>query len=189
MADASKASSPRTLAVRYAPFLAIVALQLVLITMTPSSTKQTTTVAGNTTTGGAQTATDSASLEPGPVSGGTGGSAAASTGGTSQGATSPGAGAAGGGAAGAARSGTAAGAATGARTAAAATATAAGQQLDALGRLLGGDKAKCAPGGLLQENVTMHSPPCMPRFEGDNGGATSSGVTKDTIQIVLIYPN
>ena len=61
-----------------------------------------------------------------------------------------------------------------------------GQRVDALGRPVDGDKSKCAPGGLLQENVTTFSLPCIPKFVGDNGGATYQGVTKDEIKVVVM---
>jgi hypothetical protein len=35
---------------------------------------------------------------------------------------------------------------------------------------------------------SVYAPPCVPRFEGDNGGATSPGVTEDTIKIVSYRP-
>src|SRR5205823_3825064 len=57
------------------------------------------------------------------------------------------------------------------------TASSQAQQVDGLGRPLTGDKGKCAPGGLLQENITFTSPPCMPAFAGANGGNTYAGVT------------
>jgi hypothetical protein len=31
---------------------------------------------------------------------------------------------------------------------------------------------------------SVYSPPCVPRYEGDNGGSTSPGVTEDTIKVV-----
>jgi hypothetical protein len=57
--------------------------------------------------------------------------------------------------------------------------------VDALGRPVDGDKSKCAPGGVLQENVASFSLPCIPKFTGDNGGATYQGVTAQEIKIVL----
>lgn len=59
------------------------------------------------------------------------------------------------------------------------------QQLDALGRPLTGDKGKCAPGGLLQENVTRLAFPCTPKFAGDNGGATWKGVSAAEVTAVF----
>lgn len=54
---------------------------------------------------------------------------------------------------------------------------------------LTGDRSLCAPGGALQEAVTVFlSPPCTPRFTGDNGGATAPGVTADSITIVRYLP-
>jgi len=46
-----------------------------------------------------------------------------------------------------------------------------------------GDTSHCA--GEFQFDVLLtHGPPCQPKFTGDNGGATSPGVTGDTIKIV-----
>jgi hypothetical protein len=60
--------------------------------------------------------------------------------------------------------------------------------VDAFGRPLEGDRTKCAKDGLLQQSVTRLSPPCIPKFTGDNGAATSQGVTKDTIIGVYYLP-
>ena len=35
---------------------------------------------------------------------------------------------------------------------------------------------------------SVYAPPCVPVFEGDNGGATSPGVTADSITIVVYQP-
>src|SRR5439155_19550186 len=69
-----------------------------------------------------------------------------------------------------------------------AASTQAAQSVDTLGRPLTGDRAKCAPGAQLQENISLSSPPCIPKFVGDNGGATTPGVTGDTINAVIIHP-
>jgi hypothetical protein len=50
------------------------------------------------------------------------------------------------------------------------------------------DLSKCAKGGKLQQDVTSASPPCTPRFTGDNGGATYQGVSKDKIKIIRYRP-
>src|SRR5439155_11676061 len=78
--------------------------------------------------------------------------------------------------------------AAGATNDAAAASAQAAQSVDALGRPLSGDRARCAPGGQLQENISLSSPPCIPKFAGDNGGATTPGVTGDTINVVIIHP-
>jgi hypothetical protein len=55
--------------------------------------------------------------------------------------------------------------------------------------LLDGDRSHCAPGGELQHAVTQfQAPPCVPRFTGDNGGATWDGVTGDEIVVVRYLP-
>ncbi len=42
----------------------------------------------------------------------------------------------------------------------------------------------CEP-GVPQVDFTAYGPPCLPEFDGDNGGATYRGVTADTIRIVV----
>lgn len=55
--------------------------------------------------------------------------------------------------------------------------------------MLTGDRSLCAPGGNLQQDVTLFSsPPCTPRFTGDNGGATAHGVTAETVKVVRYLP-
>jgi hypothetical protein len=44
----------------------------------------------------------------------------------------------------------------------------------------------CRPGA-LQVKDTTYAPPCVPAFHGDNGGATSNGVTGTTIRIAYRY--
>jgi len=39
--------------------------------------------------------------------------------------------------------------------------------------------------GVRQIPDTVYAPPCLPVFTGDNGGATSRGVTEDTIKLVF----
>ena len=179
------ASSAKSLATRYAPFIAIAALQLVLVTVNSKGTSTVKTTANTgevqqspTASGPAQTgeltpsgSNESAQAIPtgGIASTGGGGGAAAATSGAK------------------ATSTQAATAQAGVATAKAAAQAA--QSVDTLGRPTSGDKSKCAPGGLLQENVTSQAPPCMPKFEGDNGGATAPGVTGDTITIVVVHPH
>ena len=43
------------------------------------------------------------------------------------------------------------------------------------------------PGGDLQDKNSTYSPPCL-HFSGDNGGATSKGVTGDTITVAIREP-
>ncbi len=49
-----------------------------------------------------------------------------------------------------------------------------------------GDTTHCVDGRQFGGLAT--APPCMPRFTGDNGGATYDGVTGDTIEVVAIRP-
>ena len=46
-----------------------------------------------------------------------------------------------------------------------------------------GDTSHCAEDG-RQTDVVTHVPECQPVFEGDNGGATYQGVTEDSIRVV-----
>ncbi len=141
---------------RYAPFLALAALQLFLVTMSDPVATTTALNAGTGTNGATNGSLAAGAANGGVVGaatdGAVGGNGVVGTGGGTNN-TVPGA--------------------TG--TANQATAVA-------------NDRSKCAPGGLLQENVTWQSPPCMPKFVGDNGGATFRGVTKDKITVVVFYP-
>lgn len=54
---------------------------------------------------------------------------------------------------------------------------------------LSGDRSLCAAGGEVQHAGThFQGPPCVPRFTGDNGGATAEGVTADEIVVVRYLP-
>jgi hypothetical protein len=179
----------KTLAQRYAPFLAIIAVQLLLLALTTNgSTKTTQVIGANGTasdglvTGSGDQAVAGGSTEAAGVGAGAGSGVSA---GTSTGAVSNRAG----GSAGAAPTGgaTAAARAAGASASPGAAAGPA-QQTDPLGRPLSGDKSKCAPGGLVQNSVEFIPPPCMPAFTGNNGGNTAPGVTGDTINLVMIWP-
>jgi len=50
------------------------------------------------------------------------------------------------------------------------------------------DKSKCAKDGLRQQDVTLNSPPCVPRFTGNNGGSTYQGVTATEIKVLRYRP-
>jgi hypothetical protein len=160
---------------RYAPFLAVAALQLFLVTF--QEPRQSAEVAASgqpvpsgIVSGGPAAPGDPSTLDPGTPLGSDGGGATGLQGPGGPVSTQPGA----------------PGVPGAGETQVAVTAT--GQKVDQLGRPLEGDKSKCAPGGLLQEAVTLQSPPCMPKFEGDNGGATHQGVTADKIKVVVYYP-
>ena len=164
---------------RYAPFLALAGLQLLLVTV--ASPPAPTGTASLSTGGGAVTGTGAVG-DTGVVAGDGTAVAGADPGATSSGGAVASSGGGGGG-------GTVAGA-PGTAGAADAGGAAAGGGAAAQGAAAapaGGDKSKCAPGGLLQENVTLQSPPCMPKFVGDNGGSTYQGVTKDKIKVVVVY--
>ena len=61
------------------------------------------------------------------------------------------------------------------------TATSAGNAPGAVTR------GRDCPGGALQDKNSTYSPPCL-HFNGDNGGATSKGVSGDTITIAMREP-
>jgi hypothetical protein len=50
------------------------------------------------------------------------------------------------------------------------------------------DLSKCAKDGKRQQDVTSSSPPCTPRFTGNNGGATYQGVTAKTVKVLRYRP-
>lgn len=51
-----------------------------------------------------------------------------------------------------------------------------------------GDTGHCVAGRQFDPAIDFYAPPCVPTFAGDNGGATSSGVTATTITVVLLQP-
>jgi hypothetical protein len=166
---------------RYAPVLALVALVLVVQTISPANSN---TAAG----GGGGTGLQAGA---GSTGGRTGAGGTAAGGGTlnqadlASGATAGGLGAASG--ADGATTGVGPGGAGGAQPGAVAGSNGS-QQLDSLGRPLTGDRGHCAPGGVLQDNATFTPAPCIPALVGSNGGATYQGITATTINYVILYP-
>jgi hypothetical protein len=50
----------------------------------------------------------------------------------------------------------------------------------------GGDTRHCTKEGTQYPlDLVRWSPPCAPRFTGDNGGATAPGVTKDSVKVIV----
>src|SRR5438874_413324 len=144
----------RALLPRLAPLLVIALLQVVIVTRPAHKARVKTTNAAGAPSASSDATGAAVAGEPGgSTSAGPGGSAAAAAAGTG----STGAAATGAPAAGATR------AAAGATAGAAATnaATGAAQAVDALGRPTSGDKSRCAPGALVQENVTRYPLPCI----------------------------
>ncbi|HZQ77981.1 MAG TPA: hypothetical protein VFE55_11665 [Acidimicrobiia bacterium] len=76
------------------------------------------------------------------------------------------------------------GAATGVRTPAPGGRTATSTPGGAAGAVTRG---RDCPGGELQDKNSTYSPPCLD-FSGDNGGATSRGVTADTVTVAMREP-
>lgn len=50
-----------------------------------------------------------------------------------------------------------------------------------------GDTSHCTPDG-RQDDISVHVPPCAPKFRGNNGGATASGVTGNEIRVMIFKP-
>src|SRR5205085_3919970 len=48
-------------------------------------------------------------------------------------------------------------------------------------------RGRDCPGGDQQDKNSSYSPPCLD-FSGDNGGATSKGVSRDTITVAMREP-
>lgn len=156
-----------TMARRYAPLAAVVAVQLLIIALAPS-----TALKSRVSTSGRRLA--AGQVAGGDVAAGDNGAAAAT------GADTGAAGAAGGGAA----------AATGA--AAAGGSAAAGGAGGAAGALppgvsAKGDTSHCVGKRQFDPAIDAYAPPCVPKFTGDNGGATASGVSKSQIEVVDYY--
>ena len=159
------------LAKRYAPFAAVVLAQLAVITLAPS---RAVTIADPYAAGAFGTSSGAgagASGSPGAV-GSVGGTSPGSTG-TAGGGTSPGSlptpGAVGSGGTGSGGGGTTTGAAG---TPAGGTTTGAAA----------GDTSHCVKG--KQFGDYSSAPTCVPKFTGNNGGATYGGVTATTIKLV-----
>lgn len=151
-----------TLAKRYAPLAAVVAIQLLIIAVAPSKAPSATDLATSGVPGAASgdpsqvgvegvvgLNEEGVAIDPAtgaPVAGGGGGTAGGTAGGAAGGA------------------GGAAGGATGAVAA--------------------GDTSHCVDGLQVDPKLFHYAPKCAPKFTGDNGGATYMGVTKDTIKII-----
>ena len=158
---------------RWLPLLLVVGVQVLLVAVVPSRgpSRDALLQDGGTAVGA-----------PGAV-GGTGGVGA--VGGVSG---TPGTGGAvSGGTTGAGAGGTT-GAVAGGTTGAGAGGTTGGAVGGTTGGAAAGDRSKCAKGGQLQQDVTTSSPPCVPKFTGDNGGATYQGVTREKITVLRYRP-
>jgi hypothetical protein len=139
-----------TLSKRYAPFLILAAVQLLLVIVAPSKGAGSQSAAQGQLGPGGQSNLPGVQGSQGPGGvGGVGGVSSSSGRGVGPGGTQ--------------------------------TGTASSQ----FGHI-SNDKSKCAPGGTLQQNVTLISPQCVGRWVGWNGGATWSGVTEKQITIVYV---
>lgn len=154
------AVTPGALGRRYLPFLAIAAVQVLLVAVAPS--RAPSIGAGQSVTSGA--------LAPGGSQGGPGGAADR---------------AAGGGAATGTNGNGVSGSSIGSQGAAGATAGATGVGADA-GAGGAKDLSKCDPRtGKEIGPLADAMPPCVPVFHGRNGGPTMTGVTATTISYVV----
>lgn len=156
-------TQPKTILRRYSPFLVVLAVQLLLIGMLPSRGRVADPLAGLDTSShgsaGSFGPTDATGVD------GAGGTDAAATA-TGQAGTGPTAGAA-------------------SRTGPGAAGTSASAGGSNTPGAAGGDRSHCTPDG-FQQGVTSFSAPCVPKFVGDNGGATYAGVTGEVIRAVLV---
>jgi hypothetical protein len=163
---------PSSLARRYAPFLILAGVQVLLVALVPST--------GGPEGGSTVSAGPGAALGPeigAPTTDGTTVIADGTAAGGAAGATGAAGGTAGGGTAGG-TSGT--GTRVGSGGGGAGGSGPKGRFTD--------DRSKCAKDGVRQQDVTITSPPCVPRWEGDNGGATYRGVTAKTVNIIHYRP-
>jgi hypothetical protein len=159
------------LARRYAPLVAVVALQLLIIALVPSTASR----------GGTGPATVAAGGEAGGVNGVVGGATAGGTSGGPGGSSVVTGPAAGGGAA-----------VGGSAGAGGASVTGPGAAAAVPPGVTSGDTTHCVAGREFDPAIAYWAPPCVPGTPGassaDNGGATSVGVTADTITIVDNVP-
>jgi len=160
---------------RYAPMMAgLVALLLVVILVpsTSRSANQPTAAGGQ---GGLAAAGGSGGASAAGGSGTAGSAASGSGGATSSGAGGAGAGGGSVGGAGVSGSSGATGSGSGSSGAGA---TSGGAAVTGLAR----SGVHCGP-GVKQVGWSTYAPPCVPKFTGNNGGATSHGVTASTITL------
>ena len=159
------------IATRYAPFAVLTGAMLMLVIVAPSKSPTSTTAFPYLGQSGAASGS-------GPVAGGAaqpGLATPGAPGSSSSGATALVPGAAPGTSGGVASTGTSASAGAAAPGAAAGPTNVSGPAVAA------GDTSHCVAGKQFGELAT--SPPCTAKFVGDNGGATWTGVTRDTIEI------
>ena len=158
-------TTPGTAARRFSPLVLFVAAQVVLALVAPSVSLS-----------GSQSVDAGASLSGAPGTAGLPEGAPPGSTVLPDGTVVPPGGASG--AAGATTGGTAAGAGT----TGGATTTGSG----ASGGVAGpSDRSRCGPDG-RQIGPSYYMPPCVPGFRGDNGGATMTGVTKDSIRVMFV---
>lgn len=153
--------SPTTLVQRYAPFLAVLLVQALLIVVLPSRGQPRDALAGLTTDASSGLGTVESAGGTGPATGPT-----STTSPADADTATPGAG------------GTDGGTQPGGTTPTSGPTSPNGGGP-------GGDTSHCTPDG-RQQGVTSFSIACVPKFTGDNGGATYAGVEGDVIRAVLV---
>lgn len=162
-----------TLARRYAPLLAVAAIQLLIIAVVPS--KAPDAIGDNLAVDAFDPRAGAAGAVPGAIDPATGEQFATdggpTTGGTTAGGATGGAGGAGGGAGG---GGGGAGGGGGGGGGGGSTAAV-------------GDTSHCVGDRQYDPKIVFHAPPCFPKFTGKNAGATYQGVTDKTIKVVDYY--
>ena len=175
---------------RYTPFILLVLAQAVLLALGPTSG------GGGSDSVNADAFSNGQASAPGATGSGIGSSGGFDGSGGSGGATSAGSSAGGSDAAGGsnAAGGSAGGGGQGSTAVSAVADAAGGRGRDASESgpwpwthpwEMPGDRSKCKKDGKWQDDVLWHSIPCVPIFTGDNGGATSPGVTADEVTIVF----
>jgi hypothetical protein len=144
----------RSIARRFAPLAALVVVQLLIIALAPSKAPD-------------QSVSAFTGVDPSGASGpgaDTSGSGSSDSSGSTPGATTPGA--------------------TPGETGAGGDTGATGDAADAGDTAAAGDTSHCAGDRQYDPAIEFYAPPCIPKFSGDNGGATYRGVTADTITII-----
>lgn len=171
----------QSVARRYLPLAAVIAVQLLIIAVAPSRAANSSTVATGGTSYGTSAGTNAAATGTGP--GGTGPASGGSL-------TSPGSDAGGSGSV----NDTGGGTGSGGGGATATPTGSGGTTSDSTGAAGGngyypttGSTAHCVDGREFSTTIDLYAPPCVPGTVGgssDNGGATYEGVTGNSVTIV-----
>ncbi len=148
-----------TLARRYGPLVAVIAIQLLIIAAVPSKAPQGEALSAGSPTAGGLIAGPEEGTFIDPATGQivtADGTIVGTVGGQGGGTGAGGVGGVGG----------------------------AGGATEGPGAVSAGSTAHCVDGRQYDPKFFYYAPTCVPKFSGDNGGATYQGVTKDTIKVV-----